>query len=197
MNPTNEFWDQARVSPQTPTTSNALQTAAVAAAAAAVANSASLNRANSLANSSHAAATPTSANGLSGGASLGGGASNASINQSNMMAMLPPPTKTEPMNSAAPNTNSNQTGANGGASTNNPRRTPDANCNPNLAMTTFSGDSASNTNANDNQSMDTSNMSNQNNMVALNNLNSMNSMVALPDPKIMTEKLVSELQVRA
>ncbi|KAK7575565.1 hypothetical protein V9T40_011851 [Parthenolecanium corni] len=216
MNPTNEFWDQARVSPQTPT--NTLQ-AAAAAAAAAVANSASLNRANSLANSSHAAATPTSANGLSGGgaAGLGGGAGNASINQSNMMAMLPPPTKTEPMNSAAPNTNGSVGAASNGASQNsasggggansgngsNPRRTPDANCNPNMTMTTFNNTAdttnANNTNASnvDNQSMDTSNMANQNNMVAINNLNNMNNMVTLPDPKIMTEKLVSELQVRA
>lgn len=91
--------------------------------------------------------------------------------QSSMMvssqSMLPP-TKTEPINPA--------------------RRTPETNCTQNLPLNNFSNpesntNNAATVNSVDSQAMDSTNM-NQNNAVTL------------PDPKIMTEKLVSELQVR-
>lgn len=157
MNPTNEFWDQSRISSET-TPTNPIPNA----------NNATINR--TIGNNAH---TNSTTNNIATSNATTNNISNQPPQQQssnllvNSQSMLPP-SSNEPVNSTS--------------------RTPDTSCNQNLPISNFNSqdtntNSTPNTNNVDNQSIESTNM-NQNNALAL------------PDHKIMTEKLVSELQVR-
>lgn len=131
------------------------------------ANNATINRTQSMANTQHANGNSNSLNANSATNNVTNQSTNLMVNSQSML----PPGNTE-------------------TNVNTSSRTPDTNCNQqqNLPISNFNSQDANtnstpNTNSVDNQSIESANM-NQNNALAL------------PDHKIMTEKLVSELQVR-